>query len=31
MIPDYKAKYIYVTSDGTPVYETLITKSDYNK
>lgn len=30
-IPDYKAKYIYVTSDGTPVYETLITKSDYNK
>lgn len=31
MITDYKAKYIYVTSDGTPVYETLITKSDYNK
>lgn len=31
MIPDYKVKYIYVTSDGTPVYETLITKSDYNK
>lgn len=31
MIPDYKVKYIYVTSDGTSVYETLITKSDYNK
>ncbi len=31
IIPDYKAKYIYTTSDGTLVYETLITKSDYNK